>query len=115
MILKQFCEVDDSTISIKDVVNKGNVQMIDVRETHELPKIKGLEVTSIPLSTLESQLKKINHEKKKAIFCQSGIRSKRAVSILKAFKMDHCYSIIEGALEIKLYLEEQHKEVSNGK
>lgn len=111
--IEELCEVDDNIISIKEVVNQGNIQIIDVRETHETPKIESLEVISIPLSTLESQLEKINPEKKKAIFCQSGIRSKRAVSILKTLKINHCYSIIEGTLEIKLYLEEQHKEISN--
>lgn len=111
--IEEFCDVDDSTISIKEVVNHENIQIIDVRETHETPKIESLEITSIPLSELESQLEKINSEKKKVIFCQSGIRSKKAISILKTLEINNCYSIIEGASEIKLYIKEQHKELSD--
>ncbi len=113
--VEELCEVDNNTISIKEVTNQGNIQVIDVRESHETPKIGSLEVTSIPLSTLESQLEKIDSEKKKVIFCQSGIRSKRAVSILNAFKITNCYSIIEGAPEIESYLKKQHKTLSNGR
>ncbi|WP_240964543.1 HesA/MoeB/ThiF family protein [Flavivirga algicola] len=111
--VEELCEVKDSSISIKDVIKQRNIQIIDVRETHETPKIESLEVTSIPLSTLESQLEKINPENKKAIFCQSGIRSKRAVSLLEALDITNCYSIIEGAPDIKSYLKEQYKTLSD--
>ena len=111
--IKEICEIEIDTISIAEVINQTNIQIIDVRETHETPKVKGLEVISIPLSKLETQLEKINPEKKKVIFCQSGIRSKKAVSILKSHEINNCYSINEGALEIKSYLKEQQKEVSN--
>nr|WP_262497918.1 HesA/MoeB/ThiF family protein [Flavivirga eckloniae] len=98
--VEELCEVNHGLISIKEVIDQTNIQIIDVREPHETPKVEGLEVTYIPLSELESQLNKINPEKKKAIFCQSGIRSKRAVSMLNDFEINNCYSIIEGAPEI---------------
>ncbi len=111
--IDEFCEVDNHTISIKEVVDQANIQIIDVREAHETPKIENLEVTAIPLSELEQSIDKIDSEKQKAIFCQSGIRSKKAVSILKTLEITNCYSIIEGALEIKSYLKEQHKVLSD--
>ncbi|MDO5981057.1 HesA/MoeB/ThiF family protein [Flavivirga spongiicola] len=111
--VEEICEIEIDTISITEAINQTNIQIIDVRETHEIPKIESLDITYIPLGILESQLEKVDSEKKKAIFCQSGIRSKKAVSILKSYEINNCYSIIESALEIKSYLKEQHKEVSN--
>ena len=102
--VEEHCKVenDNFLISIKEVIDRANIQIIDVREPHETPKIESLdlEVTLIPLSELEQSIEKINPEKQKAIFCQSGIRSKRAVSILNDFEINNCYSIIEGAPEI---------------
>ncbi|WP_303317934.1 HesA/MoeB/ThiF family protein [Flavivirga abyssicola] len=98
--IEEVCDIEIDTISITEAINLKEIQIIDVRETHETPKIESLDVTCIPLSVLESQLEKINPEKKKVIFCQSGIRSKKAVSMLKAFEINNCYSVIEGALEI---------------
>lgn len=100
------CESESNTISIKEVLFKDNIQFIDVREPHELPKIEAI---SIPLSELENSIHKIDSEKRKVIFCQSGTRSKQAVSILKNLNIADCYSIKEGASEIKTFLKEQQK------
>ncbi|WNH12770.1 molybdopterin-synthase adenylyltransferase MoeB [Thalassobellus suaedae] len=94
------CEIEVIPISIKGILFEENIQFIDVRETHEQPKIKNFEVTNIPLSTLENNIDKIDTAKKKAIFCQSGIRSKQAVSILNKLNISNCFSLKEGAVEI---------------
>ncbi len=103
------CEVDIVEISIMDIFQKKNLQFIDVREHHEQPKVHDLKVTYIPLSELEKHLDKINSNKEKAIFCQSGIRSKQAVSILKKHNITNCHSIKEGASDINKFIQEQHK------
>jgi adenylyltransferase/sulfurtransferase len=111
--LNEYCEVQVREVSIKDILNKGNIQFIDVRETHERPKIKELMVTEIPLSILEQHIDKISTNKEKALFCHSGIRTKSAISILHQHHIHDCYSIKEGALEINSYIKELYKEESN--
>ena len=99
--------VDEAREKLKD----PNVQFIDVRELHEQPKIKNFNVIEIPLSVLENQLDLISRVEEKAIFCQSGIRSKTAVSILKKYHINNCYSIKEGASEIIGYINKSNKNV----
>lgn len=103
------CETDDE-VSIQDIYFRENIQIVDVRETHELPKIDGLQVTFIPLSNLENNIDKIQPNKEKMIFCQSGVRSQQAVSTLKKIGITNCYSIKEGALEINNFINNRHCE-----
>ena len=110
---EDYCEVNDIEVSIKDVLYKENVQFIDVREPHEEPKVEGLTVTNIPLSELKKHLNEIRGDKEKAIFCQSGIRSKQAISVLNQYNIHNCYSIKEGALEINKYINETVKQGTN--
>ncbi|MFL1011456.1 molybdopterin-synthase adenylyltransferase MoeB [Flavisericum labens] len=104
-IINEDCEYNFSKVSFEAILEKENIQFIDIREPHELPKIERLEVTYIPLSQLEKNLDLMDSKKEKAFFCQSGIRSKKAVSMLKTLKIENCFSIKEGASEIKNYLE----------
>ncbi|WP_308992282.1 HesA/MoeB/ThiF family protein [Mariniflexile litorale] len=103
------CEFVPKVISIKDVFSKEDVQFIDVREVHELPKVDSINVSAIPLSELENSIHKINSEKQKVIFCQSGIRSKKAVSLLEKLNITNCFSLKEGALAIIKHINEQQK------
>ncbi|XCF05331.1 HesA/MoeB/ThiF family protein [Tamlana crocina] len=107
--MEENCAIPNVEISIDAVLKKENVQFIDVREPHEMPKVDGLEVTYIPLSQLKNNLEKIDSKKENFIFCQSGIRSKKAVSFLIESGFSNCYSIKEGAPEINNYLETQQK------
>jgi adenylyltransferase/sulfurtransferase len=87
-------------ISIREISSLDDYQFIDVRELHELPKVERLNVLRIPLHDIEHHIDQFNTKKNIALFCQKGIRSKVAVSILKGHKIDHCFSIKEGAEEI---------------
>ena len=107
------CEVEIIPISIESLLSEKNIQFIDVRETHEQPKIDDLPVTYIPLSQLEQHLDQIDITKKKAIFCQSGMRSKRAVELLLEHEILNCFSITEGASEIKNKINEHYKVLPN--
>ena len=95
------CEFEIIPISIETILNEENIQFIDVREPHEQPKIENLPVITIPLSQLEHNLEKIDRTKKKVVFCQSGIRSKHAIELLQKLDIQNCFSIAEGASEIK--------------
>ncbi|WP_103069449.1 molybdopterin-synthase adenylyltransferase MoeB [Aquimarina sediminis] len=78
-----FCGVSQiMEITANDATTIENAQFIDVRETHEQPKIDYLDPIYIPLGSLEQKLITISKEKKTIVFCQSGIRSKKAVEIL---------------------------------
>ena len=92
-ILSDDCAFAVNDVSIVDALKTPNAQFIDVREPHEQPKVEGIEVTNIPLGELEQNLHKIIKEKDKFIFCQSGIRSKRAVSILNGLNISNCYNV----------------------
>ncbi len=102
------CEIDSALISIESILSEENIQFIDVREPHEEPKVESLDVTSIPLSELEKNLSKIDSTKKKIFFCQSGIRSIRAVELLQELDIQNCFSLKEGALEIKNIISNRH-------
>ncbi len=102
--LQEACEINSDTVSIADITALDNIQYIDVRETHELPKVDGLAITYMPLSIIETQLDKIDTNKIQAVFCMSGIRSKKAVSILKQYDITNCHSIIEGAEAIQSHI-----------
>ncbi|MGB7843701.1 MAG: HesA/MoeB/ThiF family protein [Salinimicrobium sp.] len=111
--LKSHCEVDITNVSIKDVFNNPNFQFIDVRELHEEPKVEAISTIQIPLSELEQHLDKISNHKEKALFCQSGIRSRQAISLLQKYNFDNCFNIMEGAAEINRYIKETPKQVTN--
>jgi len=108
-----ICNIASNIISIKTALEKKNSQFIDVRELNELPKIKSIKVTSIPLNDLENQLDKIELNKTKLIFCQSGKRSQLAVSKLNELKINNCYAIKASISEIEIYLKAYHNKLIN--
>ena len=110
--LENGCKVDIPEISIKDIFDKPNIELIDIREVFEEPKLQTVETLQIPLSKLKLHVDKLDIHKKKAIFCQSGIRSKQAVSILQELHIENCFSVREGAAEIDSYIKELRKTVT---
>ena len=88
---KQYAADRPKTQSLKD-----NIQFIDVREAHELPKIEGLNVTAIPLGILENNLHQISTDKKKVLLCQSGKRSLEAATYLMTLGFNHVSSLAGG-------------------
>lgn len=112
-ILGSACKVAIAEISLKDVMGKNDLQLIDVRELHEQPRVNDPRIIRIPLSRLEQELYKIDHHKVKAIFCQSGIRSKQAVSVLQNLEVRDCFSLKESASEINRTIEASLNKVTN--
>ena len=103
------CEFENIEVSIKDVLIEENIQFIDLRESHEQPKVENLKVTYIPLSEIENNLEKIDTAKKKILFCQSGVRSKHAVNLLQELNIKNAFSLKEDILDIIKHIKEQHK------
>jgi adenylyltransferase/sulfurtransferase len=60
----------------------GGVQLIDVRNLDELPRLDHLNALRIPLLELESRVEEIDKTKSTVVFCQSGKRSKIAIQTL---------------------------------
>ncbi len=65
----------------KQICDKGNCIMLDVREKDELTTmIKG--AINIPLDKLQTQLNKLQKNKSILVNCRSGVRSQKACKIL---------------------------------
>lgn len=108
--LDSSCESHYVEIMLENALLEKNVQFIDVRETDEQPRIEHPDVTILPLSSLEENIHEIDAQKVNILFCQSGIRSKKAVSLLREHKINNCYSLKEGAasLEKAIYKNKVH-------
>jgi adenylyltransferase/sulfurtransferase len=61
---------------------KQNIQLIDVREKNEF-EIKNLNGINIPVSEIENRIEELNPKKITVVHCKSGIRSKKAIEIIK--------------------------------
>ncbi|WP_214858750.1 rhodanese-like domain-containing protein [Exiguobacterium sp. s191] len=72
-----------STTELKPLLNDRKRFYLDVRTPAEFKgnHIKGFK--NIPLQTLNSQLNQIPKDKEVLVICQSGMRSKQAVKVLK--------------------------------
>ena len=78
-----FCGIQKiNEITAKEAFLIKNAWFIDVREPYEHPKIESLHPKYIPLGELKEKASTITKEKEIILFCQSGIRSKKAVEIL---------------------------------
>lgn len=96
------CVNKSSEIYLNEAITKENIQWIDVRDRIH-PKINYPDVLQIPLNDLEQNLHKIDRDKEQIVFCQAGIKSKKAVSILQKHQIQDCFSLKNGADEVMDY------------
>lgn len=78
-------------------INNPNFVFLDIRNRDEYPKIIIENSIQIPLDQLENELHQLDSNAAFFVFCQSGIRSKMAVEILKKHYFKNVKSIIGGA------------------
>jgi adenylyltransferase/sulfurtransferase len=82
-----FCgnsmELEMTIAEFDSLRHKGDITIFDVRESGELPLVNTFEYTQIPLSRFEKVLSEISKDKPIVIFCKSGKRSLKAVTLLK--------------------------------
>ncbi|AXT62339.1 molybdopterin-synthase adenylyltransferase MoeB [Aquimarina sp. AD10] len=90
-------------IDAEAAFSKNNVQYIDVREPHEHPKIEDLAPIYIPLGKLQEEVQNISKEKETILFCQSGIRSKKAAELLLDNGFNNIAHIKGGAIALSEY------------
>jgi adenylyltransferase/sulfurtransferase len=98
------CETIVQEMSIEAILQRDNIQFIDVREAHEQPKVDLPNCIQIPLSQLEHRFEQIDNTKTNIVFCQTGIRSKNAVKVLQQHKIINCFSLKGGAFALLEHL-----------
>ncbi len=77
---------------------KEDFQLIDVREEAEY-RIRNIGGILIPLGELAGNIDKINLEKETIVHCASGVRSKKAVSLLKEKGFTKVYNLKNGLID----------------
>jgi len=82
-------------------------QLIDVREYGEFPQINSERIIKLPLSNLETSSNMLSKDQSYGIFCQHGIRSLTATSLLKTQGFKNVKNIKDGASVIKNILENE--------
>lgn len=85
-----FCGIKPSKIKneissseLKELLKHESIQLLDVREEWEQPKIENFEVLNIPLQNIPFGLDQIDKTKKTVVICQHGVRSLKAIEFLK--------------------------------
>lgn len=81
-----FCGVEANTREIEpqqlpELLANDRVVMIDVRENSEYSE-RDFNAVEIPLSTIKDAKLQFTNQKKVVVFCQSGLRSLKAIKIL---------------------------------
>lgn len=85
-----------SAQELKDLIAKEDIQVIDVREAYETPKVDELSAINIPLQTVPHNMDKIAKDKKVIIHCQHGVRSMNAIDYLQQNGFDNLYNLTGG-------------------
>ena len=97
-----FCDTETKEITAEELKNKIQLrekfQLIDVREPHEYD-LKNIGGVLIPLGELENNLDKISTTLPVIIHCQSGIRSKKAIELLKQKGFKNLVNLKNGLMD----------------
>lgn len=96
-ILEENTTIEIGASLALEQINIPNIIFLDVRNFDEYPKITIKNSLQIPLDNLELTLHQIDANAILFVFCQSGIRSKKAVEILRNNNFATAKSIIGGA------------------
>ncbi|MBK7690976.1 MAG: HesA/MoeB/ThiF family protein [Bacteroidetes bacterium] len=79
---KQLASKQLDQAAFMNLIEKGNTQIVDVRNAGELPQVLPFDAENIPLDVLLKFPEKISSEKTILLFCHSGIRSQIALDFL---------------------------------
>lgn len=104
------CEVGVNEISAEEfssVLEKDDIQLIDVRTEKEFARNHLSVAKNIPLSELENRWEEIDFNSATYLLCQSGIRSKKAIAKLQKLQpMAQLINVTGGMNQIKLHAAE---------
>lgn len=113
----KYASVESATIEISatlalEQINNEDVIFLDVRNSDEYPKISIKNGLQISLDRLETTLHQLDANASLFVFCQSGIRSKKAVEILRNNNFMNAKSIIGGAKALEKIMDTKIVDVS---
>ena len=77
---------------------KGEIDIVDVREPHELQIAQYPKVTAIPLGQLADHIAELPRDRDLVLACRSGVRSARAVQQLQAAGFTRVSNLAGGIL-----------------
>jgi adenylyltransferase/sulfurtransferase len=90
-------EIDPAAFD--NLIETKSIDIIDVREQHELPEVNEFQHQKIPLQELTETLPEIKHDTV-IVFCQSGKRSKKAaVHLSRSFGTSKTIYSLKGGIE----------------
>ena len=72
-------EIDARTFD--QLIRQGNIDVVDVREIHEMPIIDEFQHHHIPLAKIKTEYEQLKNDTV-VVFCQSGKRSRQAIQLL---------------------------------
>lgn len=81
---------------LKKMLENEILQLLDVREEWEQPKIENYEVLNIPLNQIPASLVQIDKTKKTVVICQHGVRSLKAIEFLKVNGFNNLINLTGG-------------------
>ena len=91
-----------NTLSLSELDRAGKDIFVDVRERHETPRLSLPNLVELPLSEMArgNVPEGLLRHQRKVVFCQSGVRSRRAVGLLSAFGVPNCFALRDGAVAL---------------
>lgn len=89
-----------SLLQATQLINQGKTVVVDVREASEFASGHIRDSKNIPLGELQQRASELDKFKSKnvIVLCQSGVRSSKAVSVLKKAGFNEVFSL-NGGLE----------------
>ena len=84
-----FCGIEPptkesvDTATFNDLLKKESIQIFDIRQDWEEPKLSYNDIIALPIQNIESAAAVLDPTKKIIVICQNGSRSKIAVDYLK--------------------------------
>jgi len=97
---KQNFELDKAAF-LEECTNE-NYTIIDLREAHELPKLQYKSVLNVPFSEIENYQNQLLKNQNIILFCQSGMRSKKALDLLMNNGFTNIYHLQNGIQSLQL-------------
>lgn len=94
------CSVAIQEKSFSERCKNSNTLLVDVREYDEEPKLTSVLHLQIPLSELENRISELNINQEILFFCQSGMRSKKAVEMAQNHQIKNSFRCKENILEL---------------
>ncbi|MBX2823909.1 MAG: rhodanese-like domain-containing protein [Gammaproteobacteria bacterium] len=85
-------------IAATQLLNDGNAVFVDVRDDAEFRKGHVLDAKNIPVRNLDSRIQELVKHKDKdiVVYCDSGMRSSKAIRTLKKNGFDKTYNLAGG-------------------